>query len=303
MDLRGVDLNLLLGLDALLSERNVTRAAARMSLGQSAMSATLGRLRKHFEDPLLVREGRSLVLTPTAEALEPLVREAVHAAWAVFGKPKGFDPLTDRRSFTVVASDYTAFVLLRPLISRLAETAPLQRINVTHAQIDFVEMLRTGAADVVILPVEVIPPGTVYAHRHLFTDRFVLVADKSQDLGGMVTPEQFARLPYIAFSGGPHPSFPDSQLEALVPARRVEMTTPGYVVMPMLVIGTQLVALVPERLVGSFLDHGYPLTVAEPPGPLRPLTETMIWSPRQTDDPGHRWLREQIAEQALTLQH
>src|SRR6516165_692691 len=113
MGLGGVDLNLLLALDALLSERNVTRAAERLSVGQPAMSASLRRLRKHFGDPLLVREGRTLLPTPLAGTLAPLAREAVTALEAVFDRQRGFDPLVDSRSFTIMASDYVTVILLR----------------------------------------------------------------------------------------------------------------------------------------------------------------------------------------------
>lgn len=302
MELHGVDLNLLLGLDALLSEQNVTRAAARLSVGQSAMSATLGRLRRHFDDPLLVREGSALRPTPLAEALAPLVEEAVQSARAVFTTPRGFDPRTERRSFTIVASDYVTLVLLRPLIARLATEAPLQRINVTWPQTDFFDHLRIGRADAVILPAEIVPAGTVVAHQHLFADRFVLIADHDHDLHGAVTPERFSELPYIAFDGGPHRSVPDGQLEAFGVARRVEMSLHSYVVMPFMVVGTDLVALIPELLLGHLAVQPH-LRVAEPPAPMRPLSETLLWSPRQTDDPGHTWLRQQLAQQAASIEH
>ncbi|WP_216870495.1 LysR family transcriptional regulator [Modestobacter excelsi] len=301
MDLRGIDLNLLLALDALLNERNVTRAAQRLSIGQSAMSASLARLRRHFDDRLLVLEGKALLPTPMAEALQPLVREAVRAVHTVFDRPRGFDASVDRRSFTVLASDYATLILLRPLIARLAQEAPLQRINVRPIQMDYVGQVRDGDADLFILPAELADPRLPYPHRHLFTDRYVLVADAgNKAVGAAVTREQFSDLPYIAFDAGPHPSFADSQLEALDVARRVEMTTQSLVIMPLLVVGTPLVALAHERLVLHLTDQ-VALKVVEPPVPLRPLRETLFWHARQTEDPGHLWLREQITEQATQL--
>jgi DNA-binding transcriptional LysR family regulator len=301
VDLRGVDLNLLLALDALLSERNVTRAAQRLSIGQSAMSAALGRLRRHFDDRLLVPDGRTLLATPVAEALQPLVREAVRAVHRVFDRPHGFDPAADRRSFTVLASDYATLVLLRPLIARLAHEAPLQRINVRPIQMDYIGQVRDGDADLFILPAELADPRVPFPHRHLFTDRYVLVADADNEaIGTTVTREQFSDLPYIAFDAGPHPSFADSQLEALEVTRRVEMTTQSLVIMPLLVVGTPLVALAHERLLHHVASQ-VALKVVEPPVPLRPLRETLFWHARQTDDPGHLWLREQLAAQAGQL--
>lgn len=301
MDLRSVDLNLLLALDALLDERNVTRAAERMSVGQSAMSSSLGRLRKHFGDRLLVQDGKSLVPTPVAESLAPLVREAVRSAEAVFGKSSDFNPSTDRRSFKIVASDYSTLILLRPLIGELAEAAPLQTINVEMMYGDYVEQIRSGDADMGVLPVELMDPGLRLAHRHLFTDRYVLVADANNDaVGDVVTREQFATMPYIAFDAGRHPSIADAQLDALQVERRVEMSAQSLSVIPLLVAGTQMVALAHERLARHIAAY-VPLKIVDPPVPLRTLNETLYWSHRQTDDPAKRWLRDRLGEQAAQL--
>lgn len=302
MDLRSVDLNLLLALDALLDERNVTRAAERLSVGQSAMSSSLGRLRKHFGDRLLVQDGKSLVPTPVAESLAPLVREAVRSAEAVFGKSSDFNPATDRRSFKIVASDYSTLILLRPLIVELAEAAPLQTINVEMMYGDYVEQIRGGDADMGVLPVELMDPGLRLAHRHLFTDRYVLVADANNDaVGDVVTREQFATMPYIAFDAGQHPSIADAQLDALQVERRVEMSAQSLSVIPLLVAGTQMVALAHERLARHIAAY-VPLKIVDPPVQLRTLNETLYWSHRQTDDPAKRWLRDRLGEQAAQLE-
>ncbi len=303
MGLNGVDLNLLLALDALLSERNVTRAAERLSLGQPAMSAALGRLRKYFDDPLLVREGKTLVPTPAATALAPLVRDAVAATEAVLGRPRGFDPQVDRRSFTIMASDYVTLILLRPLVARLAVEAPLQRVNVVPVQADYAEQLRKGRADLLVLPTELTGSGFAFPHRHLFNDRYVLVADADNDgIGSVVTAEEFAQLPYVAYSGGPLPSIADVQLDALGVARRVEMSTQSFAIAPFLVTGTPFVSLVHERLARQVADQAH-LKVLEAPVPLRPISEALFWNPRHTADPAHSWLREQIADHAGELDH
>lgn len=303
MALNGVDLNMLVALDALLSERNVTRAAERLSLGQPAMSAALGRLRKYFDDPLLVREGKVLVPTPAATALAPLVRDAVTATEAVFGRPRGFDPLVDRRSFTIMASDYVTLILLRGLVSRLAVEAPLQRVNVIPVQGDFAEQLRKGQADLLVLPTELTGAGFAFPHRHLFHDRYVLVADADNAaIGSAVTAEEFTHLPYVAYSGGPLPSIADAQLDALGVARRVEMSTQSFVIAPFLVTGTPFVSLVHERLARQIAVQAH-LKVLEAPVPLRPISEALFWNPRHTADPAHSWLREQIADHASELDH
>jgi DNA-binding transcriptional LysR family regulator len=293
-----VDLNMLVALDALLSERNVTRAAERCSLGQPAMSAALARLRKYFDDPLLVREGKIMVTTPAADALAPLVRDAIAAVEEVFGRERGFDPHVDRRSFTIMASDYVTLILLRQVVARLAIEAPLQRLNVVPVQQDFDDQLRQRRADALVLPTELAGAASMLPHRDLFSDRYVLVADRNNDaVGPVVTPEQFAQLPYLAYSGGPLPSIAESQLDSLGVSRRVEMSTQSFVIAPFLITGTQFVALVHERLARHVAAQAN-LKIVEAPVPMRPISEALFWHARNTADPAHTWLREQIASHA-----
>src|SRR5919198_2534586 len=119
MNLKSADLNLLVALDALLTERNVTRAAERLSLGQPATSAALRRLRRLFDDQLLVRRGRVMELTPLARTLVTPVREILQGIDGLLSIRPEFDPECDERSFSVMASDYVALILLRPLLARL----------------------------------------------------------------------------------------------------------------------------------------------------------------------------------------
>ena len=124
MNLGGLDLNLLVALDALLSERSVTRAAQRVGLSQPGMSNALGRLRRLFDDPLLVRQGATLVPTARAEALIGPVHEALELIRRALDVPAGFDPATDRRSFRLSCSDYSVLMLIGPLVRALAADAP-----------------------------------------------------------------------------------------------------------------------------------------------------------------------------------
>lgn len=297
MSLSGVDLNLLVALDALLTERNVTRAAERMSLGQPAMSAALARLRKQLGDPLLVREGRTYRLTTLAESLVEPVREAVAAADQVLGVRRPFDPRTDERTFVVMASDYVTLVLLRPLLAELAVEAPCVRISVVATGSDFDDRLRRGSADLLIYPVDLSEPLSGLPRTVLYSDRFVLVADRDNpDLDGEVDVERFGRLPYAGISGAV-PSVVESQLEALGVEPRVEVATVSHVILPFLVAGTRLVSFVPELLVRAVSTNDRLKTVRSPVE-LRPLVEAMYWTTRSSDDPAHRWLRARLVEQA-----
>ena len=179
MSRAGVDLNLLVALDALLTERNVTRAAEQISLGQPAMSAALARLRKWFNDPLLVRQGRGYVLTTLAESLQQPVRDAIGAAEAVLGVREAFDPTRDERAFNVLASDYVALVLLRPLLAELADEAPMVALTVSSVGGDNADRLRRGSADLLIYPEDLADDGySDLSCQKLFDDRFVVVADR-----------------------------------------------------------------------------------------------------------------------------
>jgi DNA-binding transcriptional LysR family regulator len=157
--LNRIDLNLLVAFDALMSERNVTRAAERLSIGQPAMSASLARLRKLLDDPILVREGAGLAPTPIAESLIGPVHEALVLIESALGTRRSFEPERDERTFSIIASDYVVLVLLQSLFTELAAEAPHVRIHVTPVVPDFLDQLRRGSTDLVILPREVAEPA------------------------------------------------------------------------------------------------------------------------------------------------
>jgi DNA-binding transcriptional LysR family regulator len=296
-----VDLNLLIALDALLTERNVTRAAARTSVGQPAMSASLARLRRHFDDQLLVRQGRDLILTPLAETLVGPVREAVTAVESVFVRSRSFDPATDRAAFTIVAEDYVTMVLLRPLLSALADEAPNVRISVRPADVGFADQLRRGEVDMVIIPTELTGARLAFPHTPLFTDRYVLVVDRDNpEVGEHVTADELAALRFVAYGGGSVAPIADTELQRMGVHLPIEITTRGFVVAPFLVSGTRMASLALERLARQ-LAAAARLRVVECPLPFREIHEAVYWSPRNTGDPAHVWLRERIIALAREL--
>jgi len=152
MKLGQVDLNLLVVLDALLREKNVTRAAERLHLTQPAVSTALARLRKVLDDPLLVKSGRNLQMTPRAEALVDPVRDVLATIEQSIVRPPEFDPDRDRRSFSLIASDYVAVTLLRPLLARLTGLAADLRVDVTPVSDRYVTVLQRDEVDIAILP-------------------------------------------------------------------------------------------------------------------------------------------------------
>ncbi|MFW6692278.1 LysR family transcriptional regulator [Streptomyces sp. MAR4 CNX-425] len=301
MSLAGVDLNLLLALDALLSECNVTRAAERLSVGQPAMSASLARLRRHFNDPLLVKVGRRMVPTPLAESLVRPVHDAISATEAVMGTAETFDPATGRRTFRIIASDYVLYMLLQPLFTCLATEAPHVQVTVLPLQPDFADQLRRGHADLLVAPAAIVGQP-VFPHRPLFTDRFVLACDRANpDVGDEVSPAEFSRLRYLSYGVAPWQTLAERELDELGIPRRVEVRAQCIVLVPFLLTGTRLVSLVPERVARSVGDPTR-LRVLEPPAPLHPIVQAMYWTPRHTEDPAHRWLRGRLAGLAAELQ-
>jgi LysR family nod box-dependent transcriptional activator len=302
MNLAGVDLNLLVALDALLAERSVTRAADRLGLSQPGMSNTLARLRKLFGDPLLVREGMALVPTPRAEALRQPVQEALGLIQqALAGRP-GFDPARDRATFTVSCSDYSLLMLIGPLVRRLAATAPGLTIQVLPRVADAVRLLRDGEADLVIEPAEIMPGVTLPSLR-LFADRWVCcVWAGTAEVGEQMTMETYLRLGHLVYSAvRGHPvSIVDTYLAQAGLARRIEFTVESFLLAPFLLQGTDLVAVVPERASGH-LRRTADVRFLEPPLPLPAITEMLWWHPRHTADPAHAWLRGRITEIAAEL--
>jgi LysR family nod box-dependent transcriptional activator len=303
MGLAGVDLNLLVALDALLAERSVTRAAERVGLSQPGMSNTLARLRKLFGDPLLVREGLTLVPTPRAESLRDPVREALGVIQRALDASDVFDPATSRVTFTVSCSDYSLLMLIGPLVRRLTSAAPGLTVQVVPRVADAVRLLRDGDADLVIEPVEIMP-DVALARMRLFADRWLCcVWEGNTQVGEHMTMETYLRLGHLVYyAGRGHPvSLVDTYLaEAKVP-RRVEFTVESFLLAPFLLQGTDLVTLVPERA-ASHLRRTAAVRFLEPPLYVPSITEMLWWKPRYTADPAQAWLRARIAEIAAEVE-
>ncbi|MFJ9381310.1 LysR family transcriptional regulator [Streptomyces sp. NPDC101455] len=299
-----MDLNLLVAFDALLAERSVTRAATRLSVGQSAMSSTLGRLRKLLGDPLLVKDGRAMVATPFAESLVQPVRQVLISIEGVLAHQRDFVPARDTRTFSVIANDYVTMTFLHPLLARLDTEAPGVRLHVSPTGDDFVERLQRHQCDLLILPREAFSQaGNIedFPHRVLFRDRYVCAVDQNHpDVGDELTLEQFSTLPYLAAAAGSLPSLPEIQLDFLGVPRNTEMTT-TFGVAPFLLKGTRLITVIAERLARQIAPVAG-LRLLEPPVPqLQPFTEVMLWTPRNEGDPAHQWLRRRLLDLAAEL--
>ncbi|BCK66840.1 LysR family transcriptional regulator [Streptomyces libani subsp. rufus] len=296
--LRRLDLNLLLAFDVLIAERNVTKAAERMSVGQPAMSASLARLRKFFDDPLLVREGRFLVPTTRALALIEPIRAALDAIESTIHAGREFDPRTDHRTFTLMASDYVLLLLLGRLLAALEVEAPNLRFTVRPIAADFAEQINRSQLDLLFFPEELVTAGMQANSETLFTERLVCAVDRDHpEVGEQLTEEQFCRLPYVSFDGTPSHTISELRLRELGVDRPIDIGTQSFVLQPLMLPGTRLMALVHERL-GQYFAERVGIRLVDPPFFVRPMSEAMFWPPGAEGDPAHRWLRDRVRRAA-----
>jgi DNA-binding transcriptional LysR family regulator len=299
--LRRLDLNLLLSFDALITERSVTKAAERMSVGQPAMSAILARLRKFFDDPLLVREGRSLVPTTRALALIKPIQEALDTLETTVRASREFDPGTDHRTFTLMASDYVLLLLLGRLLAELEVEAPNVRFTVRPIAADYAEQIDRSQLDLLIFPGELAPDGMQARSATLFTDRLVCAVDRNHpEIGERMTMDQFCTLPLVSFDGTPLQTVSELRFHELGIDRPIEIRTQSIVIQPLMLHGTRLMALFPERL-GQYFAEQVGIRLVDPPFPFGLVSEAMFWSPQADADPAQRWLRKRVRIAAATL--
>jgi DNA-binding transcriptional LysR family regulator len=294
MDSRRLDLNLLITLEALLVERNVTRAAARLHLSQPAVSAQLSRLRDMFGDTLLIPAQRGM--TPTAKALELLdpLRQALDQVRATVATHKEFDPGAMEMILTIACTDYPQVAVVMPLIKHLRTSAPgvkVALLNLNAPELD-AQMAR-GDVDLAFMTPETAPP-TLRA-KHLLNERYVLIARHGHPtLRDTVTIETFAQLEHVIVSprGAGFASPVDDALAALGLARKVVLSSASFLFVTEIVSESDLVALVPERLT---VQHRHKLTTLECPVAIDGFSLSMVWHERNQDHGGHRWIRDTVA--------
>ena len=298
-----IDLNLLIPLNALLIEQNVTKAADRIAVTQPSMSSALAKLRRHFGDPLLVRDGRGFVLTPLAQSLREPVTALLIAAREVLTAGKSFDPALDHRSFTVAASDYAAAVLIQPAMRGLTADAPNVRINVEPLPEDVLDGLRNLRYDLLVWPLQLPLPGLLeFPNSTLFGDEFVAVVDKDNRLvAEPLTAKSLAALPAVRVVGtGGGKVAAEAKLEELGLVQRTAVTVASFALALRMVSGTDLVTITQRRLFDQVAGaYGLREVPLELDGAT--LTEAMFWHPRHVRDPAHQWLRTRLITVAAGL--
>jgi len=282
-------------LEALVAERNVTRAAKRVGLSQPAVSNTLARLRASLGDPLLVRTTQGMIPTSRAESLVGPIRSVMDTLRGVLAPAPAFLPSTSKARFTLAATDYAAWMCLPRLCARLADEAPQVRVEVVNlAEKVPLKGLERGEID---LALGFFPdaPESLY-QRELFQEDFVAVVPKSSPHGkAKLNLKRFTQLRHLIVSpwGGTTGTL-DAALSAEGVTRTVYISLNHFLVAPAIVAASDYVVTLPRRLAHSFAEF-YPLKVMELPLKLPSLSFRQLWHERTHHEPSHEWLRSSLA--------
>jgi DNA-binding transcriptional LysR family regulator len=297
MDIRNIDLNLLVALDALLAERSVSRAAVRLHLSQPAASALLARLRELFGDPLLLRSARGMLPTPRALELLGPVRQVLDEIEAIVQPRAAFDPASASLTFTLSASDYVEYALLPKLVDYLEHKAPGVRLEVRSLDLQLVAMqMESGEVDLCITGLQNAAPGLHL--RPLYTERLVSVVRRNHPgVGARLTLDQFCSLEHIQVSvrGSGFSTRIDEALAALGRKRRARLAVPHFLLVPEIVARSDMISALPERLARGYAKQ---LRILEPPVELQEFTVGEMWHERNERDPAQQWLRDVLVELA-----
>lgn len=297
-----LDLNLLLLLDALLAHRNVSKVAVQFNLSQPAISNALSRLRHYFKDELLVPVGNRMVVTPFAERLKEPLAAFITASEAICQSPSEFDARVADRTFSIVASDYVASVVLTRLTRRIAATAPL--ISIRHVPLDdrSLERFQKGLIDVLIGPDYLEPAGA--AAQHLFDERLVPIVWTGNDkYGSEISAEEFAEADIVLQIVSETPrsgAIRDVIWRMRTPDSR-RIVVEGFTLVPDFVVGTPYVALLAERF-ARLRAAQMPIRPLRAGFELPSFREQLFWMPHLSTVQPNLWLRSQIAETVAEMQ-
>lgn len=309
MDLGRIDLNLLVHLDVLLREQNVTKAANHLGITQPAMSNGLKRLRALFEDPLLVRTSDGMAPTELAIKLKPLVREILFKVEKVVQPERDFD-LNSSRVFRIMASDYAESTLIPAVLSAVRKAAPNITLDVlTPSDVSF-EDVEQGRVDMAINRFDTLPQS--FHQKTIWTDTFSCLMSPENPLVQGCTLERYLEASHIWVSKtgfgvgvGVNPQdvqrlgWVDEALDKIGGKRKISVFTRHYQVAMLLAQQHDLVATLPSRA-ARLKSESAKLVMREPPFDIPAFELKMAWSPLLHHNAGHQWLRHLIIEVAET---
>ncbi|MBP9032575.1 MAG: LysR family transcriptional regulator [Pseudomonadales bacterium] len=312
MNIERIDLNLLVYLDVLLRERNVTRAASYLGITQPAMSNGLRRLRELFDDPLLVRTSEGMTPTERALELQPVVRSVLAAVERAVQPKKPFDAAQSTRVFRIMASDYAESTLIPAVLERLQREAPGIALDImTPSDVSYLNV-EQGKVDMVINRFDSMPQS--FHQNTVWQDSFsCLLSVHNPVLEGGFDLESYLQAQHVWVSKtgmgvgvGVNPGdvqdlgWVDEALARLGRKRRISVFTRHYQVAVLLATQKHLVVTVPSKL--ALLMHDNPrVAIKAPPFEIPPFELKMAWSPLLQRNPGHQWMRRLIGEVAREL--
>jgi DNA-binding transcriptional LysR family regulator len=294
MNVADLDLNLLRVFDAVLRERTVTAAAARLRLTQPAVSNALARLRSVFGDPLFVRTASGMEATPFARGVAEPVRQALALLETALAHGPGFDPASATRAFRFYMSDVGQVEFLPPLVERLQRVAPGVRLEAVAVDLeDIADALGSGSLDVAVgfLPAL----GAPIARRALFRDPYLCLMRADHPIERL-TKKRFVEASHalVTYRAGGHRVIEEA-LERAGVARRIALRVPHFTVVPMVLERTDLILTLPARVARLYERRGR-FKSLPPPVAIPQAEVSVYWHERFAADPGNGWLREQVAE-------
>ncbi|HEY1726503.1 MAG TPA: LysR family transcriptional regulator [Steroidobacteraceae bacterium] len=303
MRLNRFDLNLLVALDALLTEKNTTRAGKRINLSQPAMSCALARLRSYFNDPILTQVGRNLVATPLGTSLAQPVRELLMRTEATLDSRPNFDPGTTRRKFRVMLSDYVSTVFMAEVARRTERVAPGMTFEILPHGLSPETALESGDIDLLLMPDEFLPRE--HPSEALFEEHYVVVAwAQHPTVGRQLSQAQYLELRHVVARPGAHPqrrpAVDELYFERLGHERHIDVVVGEFNVLPQYVLGTSRVATMHHRLARLYARH-LPLKIVPLPFKCPPIREAIAWHSHRDQDLGLAWVREQFKATAAEL--
>ncbi|HEY4542948.1 MAG TPA: LysR family transcriptional regulator [Noviherbaspirillum sp.] len=299
MQLRDIDLNLLVAFTVLVAEAHVSRAAQRLGISQSSTSLALAKLRVMFKDPILVKAGNAMAPTERALRLLPQVEALLHEVEALVQDSAPFDPAKSKDRITMIITDYIDFVVMPRLMTELARQAPdisLKLVGPNPMRIG--EVMSNGQVDVSITYFPV-PPENVRV-RPLFSDRMVAMARNEHPLfRETLTLEKFCAYGHVAIEPGEgatmYNALVDNALRDTGLARRIVLSKPTFLGVPFVVAQTDLIAILPERVARQFTTLA-PIRLFEPPMQMEPFNVVLMWHDRTHHSPLHQWFRGTLAD-------
>ncbi|WP_100913257.1 LysR family transcriptional regulator [Pseudoalteromonas spongiae] len=311
MNISKVDLNLLVYLDTLLRECNVTRAANQLNITQPAMSNGLKRLRALLNDPILVRTSDGMVPTERAKELQPVIRGVLLTLEETLQPNRDFEPASSNRVFRIMASDYAASTLAPMLLNRLQSLAPDTTLDiVTPSDVTFHDV-ENGKVDMAINRFDNLPQS--FHQKRIWKDSFSCVVNANNPVLENYSLDSYlkARHIWVSKTGfgvgvGMDPAdvqklgWVDEALAHFGKHRNIASFTRNYHVAIHLAKAQNLIATLPTK-VAKIYESDNALKIVEPPFPIPPFELDMIWSPLLHRDASHIWLRQQIADVAETL--